>query len=141
MKKTALLLFLFVVGGIYAYTQPVIKIVNPWVRAVPPNMKNSALFMTIVNEGDEDDELIGVETDVAKMVQIHKTVNEKGVMKMLHVDKIEIHGHSKVELKPGGYHVMLMGLKKPLKEGEKVKVILVFKNSGKIQIEAPVKRK
>ncbi|WP_457626903.1 copper chaperone PCu(A)C [Persephonella sp.] len=141
MKRITLFLLMVLVVGVYAYTQPVIRIVDPWVRAVPPNMKNSALFMTIVNDGDEDDELIGVETDIARMAQIHKTVNENGVMKMVHVDKIEIHGHTKVELKPGGYHIMLMGLKRPLKEGGMLKFTLIFKNSGRIQIEAPVKRK
>jgi len=141
MKRLIFLFAVILVATVHAYTQPVIKIVDPWVRAVPPNMKNTALFMTIINQGDEDDELIGVEGDVSKMIQIHKTVNENGVMKMVHVDKIEIHGHSKVELKPGGYHIMLMGLKRPLKEGEVLKFTLIFKKSGKIMIEAPVKRK
>ncbi|NPA58050.1 MAG: copper chaperone PCu(A)C [Aquificae bacterium] len=140
MKKIGLFLVILVFGLVYAYTQPVIKVVDPWVRAVPPTMKNSALFMTIINDGDEDDELIEVKGDISKMIQIHRTVNENGVMKMVHVEKIEIPAHSKVELKPGGYHVMLMGLKRPLKEGEKIKFTLVFKKSGEIQIEAPVRK-
>ncbi|NPA12706.1 MAG: copper chaperone PCu(A)C [Aquificae bacterium] len=124
-----------------AYGKPKIEIEDPWVRAVPPNMKNSALFMEIENEGDEADVLLKVESDISKMVQLHKTVNENGVMKMVHIDKLVIPPHSEVKLKPGGYHIMLMGLKKPLKEGDKVKFTLIFKKSGKIQIEAPVKAK
>ncbi|WP_457639379.1 copper chaperone PCu(A)C [Persephonella sp.] len=140
MKKLVLFFVVVAFSVVYAYTQPEIHIKDPWVRAVPPSAKNSALFMTIVNDGDEDDALIGVKGDVSKMIQLHRTVNENGVMKMVHVDKIEIHAHTKVELKPGGYHVMLMGLKKPLKEGEKVKFTLIFKKSGKKEIEAVVKK-
>ncbi len=138
MKK--LIIFFLILFGL-SYSQPQIKIIDPWVRAVPPNAKNTALFMVIENSGDEEDALIEVKTDIAKMVMIHKTVNEDGVMKMVHVHHLKILPHSTVELKPGGYHIMIMGLKQPLGVNKFVKFTLIFKKSGTVQIEAPVKMK
>ena len=131
------LAFLIVVGFVYA--KPEIVIEDPWVRAVPPTAKNTALFMVIKNNGDEPDVLIGVKTDISKMVSIHKTVNQNGIMKMVHVKKLSIPPGGKVELKPGGYHIMVMGLKRELKTGENVKFTLIFEKSGEIVIKAPVK--
>ena len=138
MKKFIIYLltgFIFLAYG----NEIIIK--DPWIRAVPPSSKNTALFMTIVNKSDKQDSLISVKTDIAKMVMIHKTVEENGIMKMKHVDNLFIPPHSEVKLKPGGLHIMIMGLKRPIKEGEKVKINLFFKNSGNIEILAPVLRR
>lgn len=130
---------LVIVGFVYA--KPEIVIEDPWVRAVPPTAKNTALFMVIKNVGDDPDALIGVKTDISKMVSIHKTVNQNGVMKMVHVDKLSVPAGGSVVLKPGGYHIMVMGLKKDIKAGENVKFTLIFEKSGEITIKAPVKMK
>ncbi|MDQ7056228.1 MAG: copper chaperone PCu(A)C [Persephonella sp.] len=106
-------LFLLFFG--VSYSQPQIEIINPWVRAVPPNAKNTALFMVIKNSGDEPDTLMAVKTDIARIVMIHKTVNEGGVMKMVHIHHLKIPPRSTVELKPGGYHIMIMGAKETFK--------------------------
>ncbi|MBK3332287.1 copper chaperone PCu(A)C [Persephonella atlantica] len=132
---------LFLLFFSISYSQPQIEIIDPWVRAVPPNAKNTALFMVIKNSGDELDTLTAVKTDIAKMVMIHKTVNEDGVMKMVHVHQLKIPPHSTVELKPGGYHIMIMGLKEPVHVNNMLKFTLIFKKSGKIDIKAPVKMK
>ncbi len=136
-------IIVFLLTGLFfsVLAQPEIKIENPWIRAVPPNMKNTALFMVIENKGNSEDTLISVKTDISNKVMIHETRNVQGVMKMLHVDKLIIPPKSKVVLKPGGYHIMLMGLKKPLSPDEKVKLTLIFEKSGAITIEAPVKMK
>ena len=130
---------LVIVGFVYA--KPEIVIEDPWVRAVPPTAKNTALFMVIKNVGDDPDALIGVKTDISKMVSIHKTVNQNGVMKMIHVDKLSVPAGGSVVLKPGGYHIMVMGLKKDIKAGENVKFTLIFEKTGEITIKAPVKMK
>ncbi|HHG74450.1 MAG TPA: copper chaperone PCu(A)C [Persephonella sp.] len=130
---------LVIVGFVYA--KPEIVIEDPWVRAVPPTAKNTALFMVIKNVGDDPDALIGVKTDISKMVSIHKTVNQNGVMKMVHVDKLSVPAGGSVVLKPGGYHIMVMGLKKDIKAGENVKFTLIFEKTGEITIKAPVKMK
>ena len=136
MKKIVAFLLTGLFFGVFA--QPKIVIKDPWVRAVPPTLKNTALFMVIENNGDSPDMLIAVKTDICNKVMIHKTENSKGVMKMRHVDKLVIPPHSKVVFKPGSYHVMLMGLKKPPKPGQKVKFTFIFDKSGAITIEAPV---
>ncbi len=133
---------IFFLGFItFSFAKPVIELKNPWVRAVPPTSKNTALFLTIENKGDEEDILLSVKTDTAKMVMIHETVNENGIMKMKHVHHLKIPPKSVVKLEPGGLHIMVMGLKKPLKEGDKVRFTLIFKKTGKITISAPVLRK
>lgn len=135
--------FLFLLTGLMfsAFSEPKIIVENPWIRAVSPFSKNTALFMTIVNKSDKQDILVSVKTDIAKMSMIHKTVEENGVMKMKHIKNLVIPPHSKIELKPGTLHIMIMGLKRPIKEGEKIKVNLMFKHSGNIEISAPVLRK
>ncbi len=133
----------FLLTGLLFYTlaKPVIEIKDPWVRAVPPSSKNTAVFMTIENKGDEEDTLLSVEADIAKMVMIHKTVNENGIMKMKHVHHLKILPHQVVKLEPGGLHIMLMGLKRPLKVGEKIKIKFVFEKFGVITKEIPVEMK
>ncbi len=135
------LLSILLTGFLFLAYGSEILIKDPWIRAVPPSSKNTALFMTIINKSDKQDVLLSVTTDIAKMVMIHKTVEENGIMKMKHVKELTIPPHSQIELKPGSLHIMIMGLKRPIKEGEKIKVMLFFKNAGKIIISAPVVRK
>jgi copper(I)-binding protein len=138
MKK---ILFFLLTGFLFNVFAQEIVIKNPWVRAVPPTAKNSALFMVIQNNSDKTDVLKAVKSDVCKMVMIHRTVKQGDMMKMVHVHELQIPPRSKVELKPGGYHIMLMGLKRPLKVGEILEFKLIFKNAGEITVKAPVKMK
>ncbi|SNZ08650.1 hypothetical protein SAMN06265182_1373 [Persephonella hydrogeniphila] len=138
MRKILLVLLTGFLFNVFAQ-EVIIK--DPWVRAVPPTAKNSALFMVIENNSDKTEVLKSVKTDISKMVMIHKTVKQGDIMKMVHVHELQIPPHSKVELKPGGLHIMLMGLKRPLKVGEILEFKLVFKNAGEITVEAPVKMK
>ncbi len=98
-----------------------------------------AVFMTLVNNGQEDDRLLSAQTDVAKMVEIHQTTMEDDVMKMQQVAAIEVPGGGRVELEPGGYHVMLIGLNRDLVEGNRFSVILTFEKSGVLMVEAEVR--
>jgi len=140
----ALLLTLSACGSPAPAAQgPAIVVTNPWVRAVGGMGgmdATSALFMVIQNNGSATDTLLSVQSDAASMVQIHLSeVDASGVSSMHEVDGIEIPAGGSVELKPGGYHVMLMGLKRELKEGDTVTFILTFKIAGTITIQAPVK--
>ncbi|WP_457626491.1 copper chaperone PCu(A)C [Persephonella sp.] len=138
MKK---ILFFLLTGFLFNVFAQEIVIKNPWVRAVPPTAKNSALFMIIQNNSDKTDVLKTVKSDVCKMVMIHRTVKQGDIMKMVHVHELQIPPRSKVALKPGSYHIMLMGLKRPLKVGEILEFKLIFKNAGEITVKAPVKMK
>jgi periplasmic copper chaperone A len=99
---------------------------------------NSAAYFTIVNDGGVADTLIGASTDVAKSADMHQTKVENNVAQMMPVAKVEIPAHSTLEFKPGGYHLMLMGLTKDLAAGQTVKLTLQFEKSGSITVDATV---
>ncbi len=136
MKLFAALLFLVALS----FGVPKIVVKDPWVREVPPVSTMSAAFMEIYNEGDEEDYLIGVETDVARVAELHTTIMEGGMMKMRKLENVKVPAKGKVSFKPMGKHIMLIDLKKVLRAGEKVKLTLIFKKSGKIEVQAPVRR-
>ncbi len=121
---------------------PEIVIKDPWARPSPKMASSGAAYMIIENKGNEDDALIGAEGDVSDAVEIHEmVVDENNVMHMKPVEgqRLVIPAKGKVELKPGGYHIMLIGLKHQLKEGEVVHLTLKFEKSGEMQVDAPVK--
>lgn len=100
---------------------------------------NSAAYMTIHNKSGEADQLIGAASDVAKAVELHNVKMENDVMKMFQVPAIDVPANGKAELKPGGFHVMLIGLNRDLKVGEKVKLTLNFQKAGSVTFEAEVR--
>ena len=103
-----------------------------------PAAKAGALYFTIRNDGNEADKLTAVATDAAQMAMLHENVEENGVVSMRHVEAIAIAAKETVTLGPKKMHVMLMGLKAPLKKGERVAVTLTFEKAGEVRIEAPV---
>ena len=117
-----------------------IMIEAPFARATPGSAKAGGAFLTLRNEGDEADTLISAEADVADRVELHTHINDNGVMRMRKVDGIDVAAHGTTELKPGGYHVMFIGLKAPLKEGEAFPLKLTFAKSGSVTITMPVRR-
>lgn len=111
----------------------------PWARATAPMAKAGGAFMTI--SSPVADQVVGAASPVAEMVELHQTVEQSGVMKMLPVAALDLTPGQKVMLKPGSYHIMLMGLKAPLKQGESFPMTLSFAKSKpvtvQVQIEAP----
>ena len=138
MKR--LLLAVGLVSGV-ALAKPDIVIKDPWVRLMPPTSKVSAAYMRIENKGDSKDVLLWAKSSVSKITQLHKTINSNGIMKMVRVKKFTINPKQTLVLKPGGYHIMLIDLKHPLKKGEKVTLWLKFKYSGIKKVVAPVEDK
>jgi len=98
-----------------------------------------AAFMTIKNSGKQADRLVAVTTDVADASEIHLSEMKDDVMTMRQVDGIDVPAGGKAILEPGGYHVMLIGLKRVLTVGEKVTLTLTFENAGQINTEAEVR--
>jgi periplasmic copper chaperone A len=116
-----------------------ITVEQPWSRATPKGAKTGAAYMTIDNKSDTADRLTGASSDVADKLQIHEMKVENGVMKMREVtDGLPIPAGGSVELKPGSYHVMMIGLKKPLTAGEKFPLTLTFEKAGNISVTVPV---
>ena len=99
--------------------------------------ETGAAYVVLMVHG-EDDRLVGVSTPAAKMAALHKTVNVDGVMKMEHVDGIDIPANAMLQMKPGGYHIMLMGLTQPLKEGDEIVLTLKFEKAGDVEVKAKV---
>jgi len=116
-----------------------ITVEQPWVRPSIGSAANSAAYMKLENSGDTPDRLLAVKSDAAVNVMLHESRMEMGVMKMVHLPNgIEIPAHGTAELKPLGLHVMLMGLKQPLKAGETLPLKLVFEKQGEVSIDAKV---
>ena len=102
---------------------------------------NSAAYMVIRNTGSEADKLIAASTDAAKTVELHTVIEEGGMMRMRQVEGgIDIPANGQVELKPGGFHVMLIGLTRDLNAGDKVELTLTFEKAGEIPVTAEVRQ-
>ncbi len=117
-----------------------LRIAQPWSRETAVGQDAGGAFMTIVNKGDEPDRLVGGTTPVAGDVQIHTVDMTGGVMRMRQLgDGLEIPAGGSVALKPGGFHIMLMQLARPLKDGERVPITLEFAQAGKIEVQLDVR--
>lgn len=117
----------------------VLMISNPFARAVPPGQKNSASFMVINNPTDQDFAIVKASSEVSDVVELHTHTNVDGVMQMRQVPQIDLKAKQETMLKPGGLHVMLIGLKQALNEGDQVTVELTFSDDSTQTITMPVK--
>jgi copper(I)-binding protein len=117
-----------------------LSISAPYVREVPPGLMTSASFLTISNNTDHDISLLKVSSDVAKHVELHEHTHKNGMMEMRQVDEIKIPAHGETVLKPGGYHIMLIGLTRKIKAGDLVDLTLEFNNDKQQTIKAEVKK-
>jgi copper(I)-binding protein len=117
-----------------------VRIEAPWMRATPTGAQVAGGYMKISNTGKEADRLTGGSAAVAGRFEIHEMSMVDNVMKMRELPNgLEVKPGQSVELKPGSYHVMLMDLKQPLKEGDKVKGTLVFEKAGAVNVEYTVR--
>jgi len=114
-----------------------IKIENAYVRATAPGQPAAGAFMKIDNSGAAD-QLLSASSPAAGEVQLHQMSMEGNVMKMGQVKDIAVPANGSVDLKPGGYHIMLMNIKAPLKAGETVPVKLKFAKAGEVEVKLPV---
>ena len=114
-------------------------ITQAWSRATPGGAKIAGGFLTIENKGAAPDRLTAVSGDVAGKVEIHEMAMNNGVMTMRPLDKgLAIDPGKTVKLAPGGYHLMLMDLKGPMKQGDKVPLTLEFEKAGKVALSLDV---
>jgi copper(I)-binding protein len=113
-----------------------LKIGHPWARATVA--ANGGAFLSVENTGTTPDKLLRASTDVAGTVELHTHIKEGDIMRMRQVQAIDIPVNQKVTLAPGGFHIMLMGLKKKLAEGERFPLTLEFEKAGKITVEIAI---
>jgi copper(I)-binding protein len=116
-----------------------IKIKDAWIRPSTENMA-TALYFTIENNNVAPDTLFKVDCDFAGKVEIHETYSQGDMMGMRKVDFIIIDGKSSFEFKPGGYHAMLIKLKKDINDGDEENFVLHFKQAGELKITAIAKK-
>lgn len=115
-----------------------VTIKDAWVRATPGAAKVSAGYAVIVNTGKADDVLTSVRSPLAGMSHLHASAGEDGVMRMEAVKELTIPAGQELALKPGAYHIMIMGLKQPLKVGETLPMVFTFKGQGDVDVTARV---
>lgn len=116
-----------------------LKIDHPWSRATPAGAKVGGGYLSIENTGAAPDRLLSVSAPFAGRGEIHEMAVSNGVMTMRELPKgLEIAPGAKVELKPGGYHIMFQELKQPLKQDERLKATLTFEKAGSVEVEFKV---
>lgn len=131
-------LTLFIFSG-FSFAKGVM-VDDPYVRAIPPGQTISASFMTLINEGDKAIDLVKATSDIAKHVELHEHIHEDGMRKMRQVPKISVAAKSKTELKPGGYHIMLIDLVKGIKPADIITINLEFSDGSTQEIRAEVRK-
>ena len=123
-----------------AWAQTTVKVEDAWVRGTVATQKATGAFMRLTPSANA--RLVEAKSPVAGVVEIHEMAMENDVMRMRQVPGLDLAAGRTLELKPGGYHVMLMDLKQPLKGGEQVPITLVFEDAAKKrftqEIKAPV---
>jgi copper(I)-binding protein len=116
-----------------------LTVTSPWTRATPGGAKIAGGYLKITNGGTTPDRFVGVKSDPSDRVEIHEMSMSDGVMKMRPLPSgLEIQPGETVELKSGGYHLMFMDLKQPLKQGETFKAKLQFEKAGSLDVDFSV---
>lgn len=131
-------LALAVAAGAHA-AEPTIHVAEPWARLVPPGAKVSASFLTVENRGGEPDALLGASCACAEVVELHVMAEEGGAMRMRQVERFTLPAGGKLELRPGGPHLMLIGLTGDLAADEKLPLVLRFERAGEVTVEVVVR--
>lgn len=116
-----------------------VEIDGAYARASIPNVPNSAAFFVIKNNSDKDIAITSANSDIAEKNELHTHIKENQMLKMMKIEKLVVPAKSSLELKSGGDHVMLMGLKKELKVGDEISLELSFSDGDKKSIKVPVK--
>ena len=120
----------------HEYKVGALKIGQPWARATPKGAAVGGGYLTITNTGTTPDRLVGGTTGISKRFEIHEMKMDNGVMKMRMLPNgLDIKPGQTVTLKPGGYHIMFIGLKAPLKKGQHVDATLRFEKAGEVKVD------
>lgn len=123
----------------HEYKAGPIEIAHPWARATPKGASVGGGYLKLTNTGSAADRLTSASADVAGRAEIHEMATVDGVMRMRPLAKgLEIKPGQSVELTPGGSHIMFMGLKQPLQQGQRVKGTLTFEKAGTVDVEYAV---
>ncbi len=123
-----------------AFADDGIAIADAWARATPGKAPTGAAYLTLTNSGTAADRLVGASSPVAATTELHEDKEENGIMKMRPVPVLPIAPGQSITLKPGGYHLMLTGLKAPLKQGDSFPLTLTFEKAGAKEVQVAIGR-
>lgn len=140
LKKAVLGVIAVATLGACGSGREAISVESAWARTSPMSSDAGAIYMTLTSPNDDALVSVAVDMSVAMMAQVHETtMNADGTTGMQEVDRLALPAGTAVALEPGGYHVMLMGLKQPLVLGENVTVTLRFESGDTISVDAEVR--
>jgi copper(I)-binding protein len=143
---------MFVLAACSRSSGDTIQVEDAWVRAAQMmgqepaqgemdhmSGSNSAAYMLIKNNGADPDRLLSAGSDAAHAIELHESREVDGVMQMEPISAVEVPANASAELKPGGMHIMLIGLTKDLNAGDKVRLVLKFEKAGDVTVDAEVR--
>jgi copper(I)-binding protein len=134
-----MIVFIAVISFLIVDPGEEIIIKDQWLRPSAEKMA-TALYFTIENKGDEPDTLYSIESDVSDNIEIHETYSSGDLMGMREIGSIIIEAGTEVLLEPGSKHIMVMKLKRDIKNGDEIDFILYFRKAGELSITAEAKR-
>lgn len=117
-----------------------LAVTNAWSRTTPPGVTVGVVYFTLKNDTAKSDRLLKISSPIAAKVQVHRTEIQDGMARMREVAVLHVDANQTVEFAPNGMHVMLMGLKKPLVEGQKFELELLFEVAGPRKIQVVVRK-
>jgi copper(I)-binding protein len=124
---------------IVGQSQVPVRVEGAWARATPPGAKVGGAFVTLINTGDAADRLVSASSGIAERVELHTHIMDGDVMRMREVEGgIPLSPGETVRLQPGGFHIMLLGLKQGLAAGSRFPLTLTFEKAGSVQVDVPV---
>ncbi len=136
----SVLLTLTMWGAPAAAAEYVVTVDDPWVREGPPTARVNAGYMVIRNPSDQTKSIVSAGSPAFRSVEIHRTVTEQGVARMVKQERLQIPARGQIALEPGSYHLMLLRAQQPLREGDTVEIVLYLEGGRQILVNAPVRK-
>lgn len=141
MKSVFLIFMVLMAFQVNADVAQDVVIEKSFARAAIIQQRNSAAFMNITNQGSSSAAIVTAKSPIAKIVELHTHINDKGVMRMRKIRQIDLPSNEVVKLKPGGLHIMLLGLNQNLKPGDEISVTLGFNDGSEKSLQVPVQKR
>ncbi|HRO62250.1 copper chaperone PCu(A)C [Thermomonas sp.] len=140
LRNGFLVLLVLLAGSVLAAPRAGLRIEQAWARATPAVAPVAAGYLVVINDGDTPDRLLRIDSGIARRIEMHRTANENGVMRMRPIEGgAVIPAHGRLEFAPGGNHLMLIGPVRPLVAGETFEATLVFERAGPRKVRFEVR--
>ena len=139
MKRLSSLFLLLVLPLAVQAHESSLRVDDPWIREAPPTARVLGLFMGLHNAGAEELVILGASSPASERVEIHRTVVEDGMARMLPLEELRLAPGERLDLEPGGYHLMLINPHQALRAGDEVRVLIQYDDNHVQAIQAPVR--